>query len=109
MKIANVNPLFKHVHSTIFDDGSAAAFSKKAGARVGPGDELRMYLDDDGTPAQAILAREKSACAIAYNPVDGFMWGLLVEVGEKAWLVGDGDPHVVVDLRDLSFAKERVS
>lgn len=109
MKIENTNPLFKHVHSSTFDKGSAAAFSKKAGARVGPGDELRMYLDEDGTPAQAILAREKSACAIAYNQRDGFMWGLLVEIGEKAWLVGDGDPHVVIDLRDLSFTCERVS
>jgi len=38
MRIANSKSLFKHIHSSTFDDNAAAMFSKKAGARVGPGD-----------------------------------------------------------------------
>ena len=109
MRIANTKSLFKHIHSSTFDDNAAAMFSKKAGARVGPGDELRSYVDADGAAAQAILARDKAECAVAYNPRDGFMWGLLVEVEGRAMLIGDGDPHVVIDLQDLSFTVQRVS
>lgn len=109
MKIQNTKSLFSHVHSNILDDVTAAAFTKKAGARVGPGDELRLYIDMDGKPAQALLVRSSSECAVAYGETSGFLWGALVEIGGRAVLVGDGDPYVVIDLQDLSFTSERVS
>jgi hypothetical protein len=109
MKIANSRSLFSHVHSSALDAASAAAFTKKAGARVGPGDELRLYVDKDGVPAQALLIRCKDECAVAYSEESGFLWGMLVEIGSRAILVGDGDPHVIIDLQDLSFTCERVS
>lgn len=109
MKIANSNQLFDHVHSSTFDEQGAAAFAKKTGANVTPGDELRLYLDKSGAPAQAIISRSKAECAVAFNAQTGFLWGALIELGERAVLVGDGDPHVIIDLRDLSFTCERAS
>lgn len=109
MQIKNSRPLFDHIHTSILDESMAAAFSKKAGARLEPGDELRMYVDKDGAPAQAILSRSQGECAVAFNADSGFLWGTLVEIGERAMLVGDGDPHVIIDLQDLSYTSERVS
>jgi hypothetical protein len=109
MTIKNTRSLFKHIHTSVLNEAEAAAFSKKAGARVQPGDELRMYADLDGAPAQAILSRTQQECAVAYTPKGGFLWGLLLEIGDRAILVGDGDPCVNIDLQDLSFTSERVS
>lgn len=103
MKTQNVHPLFDHVHTITLDEDAARAFSKKAGAPVRTGDELRMYLDKNGLAAQAILSRESGEGAVAYNDRDGFLWGALLEAGDKAYLVGDSNPCVMVDLADLRF------
>lgn len=109
MKIKNSRSLFDHIHTSILDEAMAAAFSKKAGARVEPGDELWTYVDKNGAPAQAILSRKQGECAVAFNVESDFLWGALIEIGSRAVLVGDGDPHVIIDLQDLSYTSERVS
>lgn len=109
MTTENSTEMFKHVDTRTLDAKSAKAFAKKAGARVGPGDELRLYVDKNGRPAQALLVRRESSCAVSYNKGSDFLWGLLIEIGSRALLVGDGDPNVVIDLQDLTFKCERVS
>lgn|GEM_PF-3857904 len=103
MKIRNKNPLFDHVHTMVLDEHSAPAFSKKSGASVKPGDEVRMYVDKRGLAAQAIVSRESNSGAVAYNEQDGFLWGVLLEGGDKTFLVGEGSPCVMVDLSNLAF------
>jgi hypothetical protein len=103
VKTKNVHPLFDHVHTLTLDENAAVAFSKKAGAAVKAGDELRMYLDKDGLPAQAIISRDSGEGAVAYNEKDGFLWGALLEAGEKSFLIGDSNPCVMVDLSNLAF------
>jgi hypothetical protein len=103
MKIRNKNPLFSYVHSVTFDEKSAREFTKKSKASVKPGDELRTYVDKDGLPAQAIIARSAGEGAVAFSERDGFMWGTLLEAGDKAYLIGEGDPCVMIDLSTLAF------
>ena len=103
MKAKNVHALFDRVHTVTLDEEAAQAFTKKAGAPVNAGDELWMYLDKDGLPAQAILSRETGEGAVAYNDRDGFLWGTLLEVGDKSYLIGEGKPCVMVDLADLRY------
>lgn len=103
MKIRNKHPLFDHVHTVTLDENSAAAFAKQSGARVKPGDELRMYVDKKGLSAQAIISRESNEAAVAYNEKDGFLWGILLEAGDKTFVVGEGNPSVMVDLHNLAY------
>jgi hypothetical protein len=109
VKAKNIHPLFDHVHTLTLDEEAAQAFSKKSGATVNPGDEVRMYLDNNGLPAQAIVSRSTGEGAVAYNDKEGFLWGALLEGGDKCLLVGDGDPCVMVDLNDLRFWYQELS
>lgn len=102
-KIQNVNPLFDHVHTITLDAAAAEAFSAKAKTKVSEGDEVRLYVDKAGKPAQAIVSRAKGEGAVAYNHIDGFMWGALVETGTQSLLIGEGEPSIVVDLHNLAY------
>lgn len=103
MKARNVHPLFDHVHTVTLDDTTAAEFAKKSGAPVKPGDELRTYLDKNGLAAQAILSRQSNEGAVAYSSSSGFLWGILIEAADKSFIVGEGNPCVLVDLSDLRY------
>lgn len=103
MKAKNVHSLFDRVHAVTLDEEAAQAFTKRAGTEVKAGDELWMYVDKNGLAAQAILSRESGDGAVAYNERDGFLWGKLLEGGDKTFLVGEGKPCVMVDLSDLRY------
>lgn len=103
MKARNVHPLFDHVNTVTLDEQSAKDFAARSGAPVKPGDEIRTYLDKNGLAAQAILSRQTNEGAVAYTSKDGFLWGALIEAGDKSFIVGEGNPCVLVDLADLRY------
>lgn len=108
MLVKNQNPLFKHLQTITLNPSSAEALSRRVHETVYPGDELRLYVDKDGCPAQAVLSPRENRAAVAYRSTTEFLWGTLQEAGGRCLLVGDGDPFVIIDLGDLAFTIHRV-
>jgi hypothetical protein len=103
MRVENVQPLFTSYTATSITKRRAKQLTKLAEAEVLAGDEFRTYRDGTGRVAEVILAHRISEGAIRFHATGDFLWGALLVAGPHEYLVGDGNPYVMVDLRDLGF------
>lgn len=92
---------FTLLHKSILNEDGAKKYSVEAEAEIKPGDILITYADTSGTAAQSIIAQDGLAY-VNFNNGHGFFYGTLVSSDIASFLVGDGNPPIFVDLRDLS-------
>ena len=104
MRVEKVRPLFTSYTASTVTRRHAKQLTKLAGAPVQAGDELRRYTDAKGHVAQVLLARRCGEGAIQFDPGSDFLWGTLLEAEGHAFLIGDGNPYIVVRLSDLGFS-----
>jgi hypothetical protein len=103
MRVENVQPLFTSYTAKTITKRRATQLTKLAQGEVLAGDEFRTYQDGTGRVAEVILAPRIEQGAIRFNADGDFLWGALLAAGDHAYLVGDGNPYVMVNLRDLGF------
>ena len=105
MRVEKVQPLFTSYCATVVTEGHASQLTKLAQAEVLAGDEFRTYTDGTGRAAEVILAHRIHEGAVRFDATDDFLWGARLVAGPYEYLIGDGNPYIVVNLSDLGLCK----